>query len=212
MTNAIGFDRARSIRHAWRLEWFTVAWNSLEGLVAIVSGLMAGSIALVGFGLDSIIEVASGGALLWRLDQDRHGAKREHAEGFTLRIVGWCFLALATYIAGDSLASLIKHEAPERSVPGMMLAAASILVMPVLAGAKRRVARSIGSAALNADARQTDFCTYLSAILLGGLLLNAVFGLWWADPVAGLVMAPIIGKEGVQTLRGVNCCGGSACR
>ena len=123
-----------------------------------------------------------------------------------MRIVGACFLMLSAYIAYDSLASLIRREAPARSLPGIAIAATSLIVMPLLSRAKRRVGIGLGSAAMAADARQTDFCTYLSGILLGGLLLNALFGLWWADPVAGLVMVPIIAKEGVGGWKGKECC------
>ena len=200
-------DRMLLIKRGQRLEYFTVAYNSLEGLIGIAAGLVASSIALIGFGLDSIIEVTSGVALLWRLHHDADHAGRERKERLTLRIVGACFLALAVYVAYDSLASLLTHQAPEASKIGMGLAMVSLVVMPLLARAKRRIAGLIGSAALGADAKQTEFCTFLSAILLGGLLLNAVLGWWWADPVAGLAMAPIIAWEGVGALKGRACCG-----
>ncbi len=204
-------ERANLVRRGRRLEYFTIAWNSLEGLVAILSGLIAGSIALVGFGFDSLIEVTSGAALLWRLSIDSNEEKRERIEAVTLRVVGLCFIALAVYLIYDSGAALLNREAPERSAPGIVLAVASLIAMPLLARAKRRVARGINSGAMFADARQTDFCVYLSAILLGGLLLNALLGWWWADPVAALVMVPIIGKEGVDTLQGKTCCNEDAC-
>jgi divalent metal cation (Fe/Co/Zn/Cd) transporter len=200
-------DRTLLIKRGQRLEYFTIAYNSLEGLIGIAAGLVAGSIALIGFGLDSSIEVTSGVALLWRLHHDADRAGREQKERLTLRIVGACFLALAVYVAYDSLASLLTHQAPETSKVGMGLAMVSLVVMPLLARAKRRIAGLIGSAALHADAKQTEFCTFLSAILLGGLLLNAVLGWWWADPVAGLAMAPIIAREGLGALRGRACCG-----
>jgi len=126
--------------------------------------------------------------------------------------VGWCFVALAAYIAYESGSALIRHKAPERSIPGIVVAAVSVVVMPLLARAKRRVASGIGSAAMKADSRQTDFCTYLSTILLGGLLLIALFGWWWADPVAGLVMVPIIAKEGVDGIKGRTCTDACGCR
>ena len=150
--------------------------------------------------------MTSGAALLWRLHHDLDHPRREQVERTTLRIVGWCFIALAVYILYESGSTLIRHESPERSIPGIIVAAVSVVVMPVLAKAKRRVAAGIGSGAMNADSRQADFCTYLSAILLGGLLLNALLGWWWADPVAGLVMVPIIAKEGVDGIRGNKCC------
>jgi divalent metal cation (Fe/Co/Zn/Cd) transporter len=194
------------VRWGQRLEYFTIAYNSLEGLVSIAAGLIAGSVSLIGFGLDSLIEVTSGAALLWRLHHDLDHSRREQVERITLKIVGWCFLALAAYIVYESGSTLIRHEAPERSIPGVIVAAVSVVVMPLLARAKRRVAAGIGSGAMIADSRQADFCTYLSAILLGGLLLNALLGWWWADPVAGLLMVPIIGKEGVDGIRGKPCC------
>ncbi len=195
-----------------RLEYITLAWNSLEAVVAIVSGLFAGSIALVGFGLDSVIEMSSGAALLWRLRSDVDEARRDRAEAVALRIVGLCFLALAVYVAFDAAKSLYLRERPEESVPGVIIAAASLIVMPWLARAKRRVAAGLSSDAMHADSRQTDICAYLSAILLGGLVLNALLGWWWADPVAGLIMTPIIAKEGVEALKGKECgCHGSQC-
>lgn len=197
------------VRHGRKLEYFTILWNSLEALIALVSGSIAGSVALVGFGLDSLVEVTSGGALLWRLQQDDE-SQRERVERAALRIVGVCFVLLAGYVTYDSLSTLLTRRAPERSVPGMVLAAASLVVMPLLARAKRTVAAGIRSAAMRADAKQTEFCTYLSAILLGGLVLNAVVGWWWADPVAGLLMVPFIGKAGAEALQGKHCCSGGA--
>jgi divalent metal cation (Fe/Co/Zn/Cd) transporter len=199
-------DRASLVRRGRRLEYFTIGYNSLEGLIAVVAGLMAGSIALVGFGFDSLIEVTSGSALLWRLHLDADEARRERVEAITLRIVGVCFLLLAAYVSYDSIKSLIWREEPRKSIPGIVLAIASLIVMPLLVRAKRKVARGIKSGALMADSKQTELCTYLSAILLAGLLLNALLGWWWADPVAALIMAPIIVKEGVEGLRGDTCC------
>lgn len=206
MGNPAAATRPDLIRRGERLEYFTVVWNSIEALVSIIAGLVAGSVSLVGFGLDSIIEVISGAVLLWRLHHDPNPARRERAERVTLKVVGWCFIALALYVIYESSSALIRYEAPERSIPGIIVAAVSVVVMPILAKAKRRISVGIGSGAMKADSRQTDFCGYLSVILLGGLLLNALFGLWWADPVAGLVMAPIIAKEGIEGLRGERCC------
>ena len=168
-------------------------------------GVIAGSISLVGFGLDSFIEVTSGSVLLWRMSVDADVHRRELNERRALRIVGVCFLLLAVYLGYESGADLLLKRAPEHSVPGIILACVSLIVMPLLSHAKRNVGRAIGSSAMNADAKQTEFCTYLSAILLGGLLLNAVFGFWWADPIAALIMVPIIGKEGIDGLRGKGC-------
>ena len=198
--------RNEAARRGRRLEYFTIAWNSLEGIVAIAAGLIAGSISLVGFGVDSFIEVTSGAALLWRMSVDAEEYKRERVEQTTLRIVGVCFLALAAYVGYEALRNLIEKTAPEHSLPGIILACASLLVMPLLSRAKRHVAAHLNSTAMKADAKQTEFCTYLSAVLLGGLLLNIVSDLWWADPAAALIMVPIIAKEGLDGLRGDTCC------
>jgi divalent metal cation (Fe/Co/Zn/Cd) transporter len=196
--------RADSLRRGRFLEYLTIVWNILEGIVSVGAGLLAGSIALVGFGFDSFIESASGGALLWRLHLD-HPERREQAEKLALKIIGVSFLLLASYVTFDAVKSLIKREPPEATYLGIGIAALSLVVMPLLARAKRRIAKDIHSHAMEADARQTDICSYLSAILLGGLLLNATFAWWWADPVAALVMIPIIVKEGIQALRGETC-------
>lgn len=203
-TGEIG--RASAVRRGKRLEYVTVAYNSMEGVIGVGAGLLAGSVALVGFGFDSIIEVTSGAVLLWRLRADVDPACREHVEVVSVRIVGICFLVLALYIAYNSVRMLFLREAPERSLPGMGLAIASLVVMPILARAKRRVARMIASNALAADAKQTELCMYLSAILLGGLVLNVTFGWWWADPAAGLLMIPIIVRDGINGLKGRSCC------
>lgn len=137
---------------------------------------------------------------------DRVTASRERAERLTLRIVGSCFLLLSAYVAYGSLDSLIVGKAPEEGLPGVIVAAAALVAMPILSHAKRKVSAAIGSAAMAADARQTDFCAYLSAILLAGLILNAMFGLWWADPTAGLIMVPIIAREGTAAWQGKTCC------
>jgi cation diffusion facilitator family transporter len=199
-------QRASLVRRGRFLEYFTIGYNSLEGLIAVVAGLIAGSIALVGFGFDSLIEVTSGVALLWRLHADVDEDRRERVEAISLRIVGVCFVVLALYVATESIESLLRHEAPNESLVGIILAAVSLVVMPLLVKAKRKVARGINSGALMADSKQTELCTYLSAILLVGLLLNALFGWWWADPIAALVMVPIIVKEGIEALRGETCC------
>lgn len=200
----IGHDRDEQVKRGRWLEYFTIVWNLVEGVVSVGAGLLAGSVALVGFGFDSFIESASGGALLWRLHLDRP-ERRDQAERMALKLVGVSFLLLAAYVAFDGIKSLIKRETPEATLPGIAIAALSLFVMPLLARAKRRIATQIHSHALEADARQTDICTYLSAILLGGLLLNALFGWWWADPLAALAMIPIVVKEGIQALRGEAC-------
>jgi divalent metal cation (Fe/Co/Zn/Cd) transporter len=188
-----------------RLEYFTIAWNLLEGLVAVIAGAIAGSISLVDFGVDSFIEVTSGATLLWRMAVDSEEHSRERNERLSLRIVGACFLALAAYISYESVSDLMGRRAPEQSIPGIILACVSLVVMPILSHAKKDVGKKLGSAAMNADAKQTDFCVYLSGLLLAGLLLNAALGWWWADPVAALIMVPIIAKEGVEGLKGNVC-------
>ncbi len=192
------------------LEYATVGYNVLEGVIAIGSGLLAGSIALVGFGIDSGIEVLSGLILLWRLNSRRDEEDRERVEARALKLVGWSFLILGAYVAWDAISSLIRRDAPDESFVGIALAAISVLVMPLLARAKRRVAAQLSSRALAADSKQTELCTWLSAILLGGLALNAIAGWWWADPVAALVMVPIIANEGIEALRGEHCEDGCA--
>ena len=189
-----------------RLEYFTIAWNSAEAVASLVAGLLAGSIALVGFGLDSVIEVSSGAVLLWRLRAEADAERRERAERRALQLVGICFLALAAYVAFDSIKGLVQREAPQESLFGIGVAIASLIAMPLLARAKRQVARQLNSGAMHADSRQTDFCFYLSAILLAGLVLNALLGWWWADPAAALIMVPLIVREGIEGLRAKRCC------
>jgi divalent metal cation (Fe/Co/Zn/Cd) transporter len=198
--------RADTAQLGQRLQYVTILWNSAECVVALVAGFISGSIALVGFGFDSAIEVTSSVAALWRLRRDDDEAAREQAESRTLRIIGACFVLLAAYVVYEAARSLVLREAPEHSVPGIVIAALSMIVMPLLVRAKRRVAARLRSGALEAEARQTRVCAYLSAILLAGLGLNAALGWWWADPVAGLVMAPIIAWEGWEALSGRTCC------
>jgi divalent metal cation (Fe/Co/Zn/Cd) transporter len=202
----IALNRQAVAARGKRLEYFTIAWNCLEGLVALIAGGLAGSISLVGFGIDSFIEVTSGATLLWRMTVDAEEQTRERNEKFSLRIVGTCFLALSAYMAYESVADLISQMAPEHSIPGIILACVSLIVMPILSRAKKRVGKELSSAAMNADAKQTDFCVYLSAILLAGLLLNAALGWWWADPAAALIMVPVVAKEGFDSVRGKACC------
>lgn len=192
--------REQAARYGRRLEYFTITWNSLEALIAIGAGVLAGSVALVGFGIDSVIEVSSGAILLWRL------ISGERRELLALRLVGVSFLALAAYVGFDAVKSLLLREPPEASLTGIVIAALSLIVMPLLAREKRRVAAQLNSRAMTADSRQTDICAYLSAILLAGLGLNILFGWWWADPVAGLAMTPVIAWEGWQAIRGKTCC------
>jgi divalent metal cation (Fe/Co/Zn/Cd) transporter len=198
--------RAAVVRRGKLLAWATLGYNALEGLVAVGAGLAAGSIALVGFGVDSGIELAATLAALWRLHAEPEARRRERAELVALRTVGGLFLALAAYVAVDAVRTLVTGTAPDESPVGIVLAALSLIVMPLLVRAKRRVAVALDSSALAAEAQQTMICTYLSAILLGGLLVNAVLGWWWADPAAALAMVPLIVREGWTGLRGRPTC------
>jgi divalent metal cation (Fe/Co/Zn/Cd) transporter len=175
-------DRAAHVRRGLWLNYATIGYNSLEGIIAIGAGVFAGSVALVGFGVDSVIEVSSGVAAQWRLRADLDPIRREKVEKTTLRIIGASFLALAAYVLYDAAVTLWRREAPDESRVGIALAAVSVVVMPLLARAKRKVAVGLGSRALHADAQQTSLCTYLSAILLGGLALNAIVGLVVGGP------------------------------
>jgi len=206
MTATTFLTRADAVRRGQWLTWITLGYNSLEGLLSIAAGLLAGSVALVGFGVDSFIEVTASSAAIWRLHVDVDARRRVVAERRALSVIGLCFLALATYVAIDAARSVIGHAAPEESVVGIAIAAVSLVVMPLLARAKRRVADALASRAIRAEARQTDICMYLSAILLGGLGLNALLGWWWADPVAALGLSVLIAREGRTAWRGESCC------
>jgi divalent metal cation (Fe/Co/Zn/Cd) transporter len=197
--------RASVAKRGRRLEYFTILWNTIEGLVAVIAGALAGSISLIGFGADSFIEVTSASALLWRISVDKDTSKRERNERLALRVVGACFIALASYVVTESIRTILSRRAPEHSPIGIAVAGASLIAMPLLSRAKRDVAAELGSAAMKADSRQTDFCAYLSVILLIGLASNWLVGWWWADPAAALVMAPIIMHEGIESLRGRAC-------
>jgi len=199
-------NRAAAVLSGKRLEYFTIIWNLMEGIVSLLAGLFAGSISLVGFGVDSFIEVASGTIVLWRMAVDRDIAHRQRNEDLALKLVGFSFLGLAGCLVFQSIVRFADQKAPQHSLAGIAIAILSLIVMPLLSRAKRKVATQLKSSAMAADARQTDFCAYLSAILLAGLLLNFAFGWWWADPVAALIMASIIGNEGINASLGKKCC------
>jgi divalent metal cation (Fe/Co/Zn/Cd) transporter len=184
-------------RRGLRLEYLTVAWNVLEAVVAVWAGIGAGSIALVGFGLDSMIEVFAASVVIW----DFKGASEERQER-ALRLIAISFFLLAAYVTVEALRDLIVGSEAEESAVGIALAAVSLAVMPALAIAKRRTGRQLGSATLLADATETMLCSYLSAILLVGLLLNATVDLWWADPLAALGIAYLAVREGMEAWRG----------
>ena len=205
MTHAV-LTRTAVVRRGTLLAWATIGYNSLEAVLAIGSGLLAGSVALIGFGLDSVLEVASSLAGIARLRADATLSRRAAVEQRALRIIGVCFLTLAAYVLWDAVGALFRQQPPAESLLGVAIAGGSLIVMPLLARAKRRVAAQLESRALTAEAKQTELCTYLSAILLVGLGLNALLGWWWADPVAGLAMVPIIGWEGLEAVRGRTVC------
>jgi divalent metal cation (Fe/Co/Zn/Cd) transporter len=196
-------DRARLGRRARLLAGASVTYNVIEAVIAISAGLVAGSVALVGFGLDSVVEVSSGLIILW---QFRHRLP-ETRERQALRLMALSFFALAAYVTFESGRALLGSHEPDDSPVGIGLAVASLIIMPFLSWAQRRTGRALGSNAVVADSTQTLLCTYLSAVLLAGLLLNATLGWSWADPIAGLVIAAVAVKEGREAWRGEGCCG-----
>ncbi|MFE9466820.1 cation transporter [Streptomyces virginiae] len=187
----------------------TITYNVVEAVVALTAGTLASSTALIGFGLDSVIEVSSAAAVAWQFSARDHAA-REAREKTTLRIIAVSFFALAAYVAFDAVRGLTGTGEAEVSVPGIVIAALSLAVMPFLSAAQRRAGRELGSASAVADSKQTLLCTYLSAVLLVGLVLNAVLGWSWADPIAALVIAAIAVKEGRNAWQGKGCCAPSA--
>ncbi len=197
----MALDRQALVRRGLRLNYATIAYNALEAVASIIAGLLAGSVALVGFGLDSVVEVTASGVAQWRLRADLDEPRRHAVERTARRLVGWCFIVLALYVTYASGRSLLLRERPERTVAGIVILALSVVVMPVLARAKRRVAQGLESDALRAEARQTSLCAWLSSIALAGVALNAALGWWWADPVAALAMVPIIAQEGLEGVR-----------
>ena len=186
----------------------TISYNVVEAVVAIGAGTVAGSVALIGFGLDSVIEVSSAAAIAWQFA----GSDPERRERTALRVVGGSFLALAAFVTVEALRTLLTGDEPQRSTVGIVLVAVSVLVMPFLSLAQRRAGRELGSASAVADSKQTLLCTYLSAAVLLGLVLNASLGWWWADPVAALGLAVIAVREGRAAWRGQACCAPVAVR
>jgi divalent metal cation (Fe/Co/Zn/Cd) transporter len=199
---------ARWLRIGRRLVGVTMAYNGVEAVLAVGAGIAARSIALVGFGLDSVIELAAASVLFWRLGLERRGAPAaevERGERRVLRFVGGTFLALAVYVVAQAGWILWRQAAPEESPLGIALAVASLIVMPVVAWGKLRAAREVGSSALRAEAKETLACSYLSAALLLGLAAHALAGWWWADPLAALLMVPWLVREGLEGLSGDPC-------
>jgi divalent metal cation (Fe/Co/Zn/Cd) transporter len=200
-------SRNKSLRAGILLEYFTIGWNVLEAVVGLAFGIVAGSVALVGFALDSVVEASSGTILLWRLRSEKGGRRTaEEAERRAIRLVAIAFLALAAYVGGRAFFDLLVASRPDESIPGIVLAIISLIVMPVLAWRKRVVAKKLDSRALQADSIQTTLCTYLSGILLVGLLTNVLFGWWWADPLAALGIAAFAAKEGWELWRSDELC------
>src|SRR3989338_5462962 len=199
--------RQSLIKKAVIAEWFLISYNILEGVASIAAGIFAGSIALVGFGLDSFIEVSSAAILIWRFAQHGDLEEEDRREKKALIFVGYSFFALAAYVIYESSRKLILHEMPDASIFGLVIATLSILVMPPLGLLKKNLAKQLKSKALEADAMETMICSYLSFTLLLGLGLNALFGWLWADPVAGLIMIYFLIKEGREAIYGDSCCG-----
>ncbi|WP_242344953.1 cation diffusion facilitator family transporter [Anaeromyxobacter terrae] len=208
MNEVTARNRSESVGYALRLEYLTVGWNVVEGVIAVTAAVLAGSVALLGFGIDSFVESASGAVLIWRLVAERRGMDEEEVErldGRAHRLVGASLFLLGAYIAVEAGTALWNREAPRPSTVGIVLTAVSIVTMQWLARAKRRAARRLGSRALEADAFQTTACFWLSIITLAGIGLNAAFAWWWADPVAALAMTWFIVKEAREAWRGEDC-------
>jgi divalent metal cation (Fe/Co/Zn/Cd) transporter len=200
-------ERARLSRRAQLFAGLSVAYNGVEAVVALVAGAAASSAALIGFGLDSVVEVSSGLVILWQF----RGGLGQSRERQAQRAIALSFLALGAYVAVDSSRALLTGADPDASVVGIVLATVSLAVMPFLSLAQRRTGRALHSSAVVSDSAQTMLCSWLSGVLLVGLLLNAVLGWGWADPLAGLVIAGVALKEGLDAWRGQACCGPAAC-
>ena len=203
---AIADPRPLNLKRGLQLEYLTVGWNVVEGIIAVAAGIAAGSIALIGFGVDSFVETISGAVIIWRLMAETRGQHDDEAmeriEQRAERIVGIAFLLLAAYVGFEAVRALVNQEAPDASPVGIALTAVSIVVMLWLARAKRQTGEALGSRAMLADAQQTHACWYLSVVALAGLALNAAFGFWWADPLAALGITVLLVREGLEALRG----------
>lgn len=210
MTNVDTTNRERSLGQARQLSVFSIGWNVTEGCIAVTAGLIARSGALTGFGLDSAVESISASVLLWRIQAERNQPQRaEHVERTASRLIGASFLLLAAYVAYDAISALVTRDEPDTSIIGIALTAVSLIVMPVLARRKRRVATQLDSRAAHADSTQTMACVWLSAVVLAGLLLNATLGWWWADPIAALgvvVFLILEGREAITAEQLDDCC------
>ena len=196
--------RGRLVRRAKMLAWLGIGWHGVEAAVAVGAGLAAGSVALVGFGADSLVEAVAGFVLLWRFAGTR--VSSEGAERRAQKLIALSFYAIAVYVGFEAVRALILAERPEASLVGIGLAVVTLAAMPPLAIAKARVGERLGSSATKSEGRQNMLCAYLSAVLLVGLGANALFGLWWADPVTALFIAGVAVKEGRESWRGESCC------
>jgi divalent metal cation (Fe/Co/Zn/Cd) transporter len=210
-TPSVDIDRPTAVRRVRLYNNLTIGWNVVEGVVGLTAGIIAGSISLIAFGLDSGIEVSTSLVLMWRLAQERRGGCMAEHDRRATRAIAVCFGVLAVYVTFEAVAQLTAQRAPDVSVPGIAIAAASLVLMPLLARAKRRLGPVLGSQAVVSEARQTELCAWLSGVVLLGLGANAAFGWWWADPTAALVVAGFAGFETVRTWRAERledtCCG-----
>lgn len=193
--------RATLVRRIRFLVIFTISYNIIEAAVALIAGNIAGSNALIGFGLDSVIEVSSALAVAWQFS----GGNHEEREKIALRIIAVSFFGLASFVTYDAVTSLIAHEAPDSSIVGIVVAILSLLIMPAVSLIQRKTGQELGSHSAIADSKQTLLCTYMSAVLLIGLGANSLFGWWWADPIAALVIAGLAVREGIEAWKGDNC-------
>jgi len=197
-----------SFQYALHLSYFTVAYNLIEGLLSIIAGILSGSIALVGFGLDSFIESLSGSVMIWRFYESLHFSDEEHErrEKIAIKLVSYSFFVFGAYVLYESLKKLYLLEAPEPSIFGIIIALVSIIVMPILYNQKQKVGKTIASSSLLADSKQTLACVFLSVALLLGLFLNYLFGIWWADPIVGLFIVIFLFREGYNTYKEETLC------
>jgi divalent metal cation (Fe/Co/Zn/Cd) transporter len=210
-TSVSTVDRAEAVRRVRLYNNLTIGWNVVEGVVAVAAGIVAGSISLIAFGLDSGVEVSTSLVLAWRLAQERRGGCMADYDRRATRWIAACFAVLAIYVSYEAVSQLVEQRAPDVSIPGITIATLSIIVMPVLARAKKRLGPVLGSQAVVSESRQTELCAWLSGVVLVGLGLNALLGWWWADPVAALAVAGFATFETVRTWRADSledtCCG-----
>jgi divalent metal cation (Fe/Co/Zn/Cd) transporter len=193
--------RDQAVRRARGLNRLTIGYNAVEMVVALAAGMVAGSISLIGFGLDSGVEVSTSLVLAWRLARERNDGCRQDDDRRATRLIALCFGALAVWVGYEAVGQLVAQEGPDASPVGMVVAGLSLVLMPILARAKRRLGAPLGSQAVVSEARQTELCAWLSGVVLVGLGANAWLGWWWADPVAALGVAVIAGLEGIRSWR-----------